>query len=184
YLYGKALTKLGRGNESRQYYERAVEVDPTFGPAVQELVDIYEAGNEFGKAAAALQPLIADDPVNIEMQRRQAYLYLRAGETAKAQLAFIERQKGNYAAAIDEVRPVLVFRDKPNAQAVNTALEAMKKQKRYTDAVALLQPLVDKYASDPFVNARYVEFLLRAGDKDRARVAASTQAKFGGRNHA
>src|SRR6184192_2941454 len=100
----------------------------------------------------------------------------------KTQLAFIDLQKGNYAAAIDEARPVLVFRDKPNAQAVNTALEAMKKQKRYADAVALLQPLVDKYASDPFVNARYVEFLVRAGDKDRARVAASTQSKFGVRN--
>ncbi len=273
YLYGQALTKLGRGNESRQFYERAVEVDPTFGPAVQQLVDIYEAANEFGKAAAVLQPLIAEEPVNVELQRRQAYLYLRAGEAEKAraelkalvdadpkdtrsifylaeayndleqygeadklyrklleatpddpdvlasyglsqigqhkfdeaaktfqamqklpelpenlqvlartQLAFIDLQKGNYAAAIDEARPVLVFRDKPNAQAVNTALEAMKKQKRFADAVALLQPLVDKYASDPFVNARYVEFLLRAGDKDRARVAASTQAKFGVRN--
>src|SRR5207244_9971522 len=47
YLYGQALTKLGRGNESRQYYERAVEVDPTFGPAVQQLVDIYEASTDF-----------------------------------------------------------------------------------------------------------------------------------------
>jgi len=100
----------------------------------------------------------------------------------KTQLAFIALQKGDYATAIDEAKPVLVFRDKPNTQAVNTALEAMKKQKRWSDAVALLQPLVDKYASDPFVNARYVEFLLRAGDKDRARVAAATQAKFGVRN--
>jgi tetratricopeptide (TPR) repeat protein len=273
YLYGQVLTKLGRGNESRQYYERAVEVDPTFGPAVQQLVDIYEAENDFAKAAEVLQPLIAEDPVNVELQRRQAYLYLRAGETekaraelkalvdadpkdtrslfylaeayndleqyseadklyrklleatpddpdvlasyalsqigqhkydeaaktlqamqklpdlpenlqvlAKTQLAFIDLQKGNYAEAIDEARPVLVFHDKPNAQAINTALEAMKKEKHYADAVALLQPLVDKYASDPFVNARYVEFLLRAGDKDRARVAASTQAKFGVRN--
>jgi Flp pilus assembly protein TadD len=46
----------------------------------------------------------------------------------------------------------------------------------------MLQPLVDKYASDPFVNARYIEMLARAGDKDRARVAASTQSKFGVRN--
>src|ERR1051326_3151572 len=84
YLYGQVLTKLGRGNESRQYYERAVEVDPTFGPAVQQLVDIYEAENDFAKAAEVLQPLIAEDPVNVELQRRQAYLYLRAGETEKA----------------------------------------------------------------------------------------------------
>ena len=273
YMYGSVLTKLGRGDESRQYYERAVEVDPTYAPAVLQLADLYEAANEFGKAAEVLQPLIAEDPVNTEIQRRQAYLYLRAGEAekaktslktlvdadpkdmrsafyladayndleqyaeadkiyrklleatpddpdvlasyaqsqigqhkldeaaktlqalqklpelpdnlqvlAKTQLAYIALQKGDYAAAIDETKPVLVFRDKPNTQAINTALEAYKKQKRWSDAVALLQPLVDKYASDPFVNARYVEFLLRAGDKDRARVAASTQAKFGVRN--
>lgn len=273
FMYGQVLTKLGRGDESRQYYERAVEVDPTFGPAVQQLVEIYEQQNEFARAAAVLQPLIAEDPVNVELQRRQAYLYLRAGEAekaraalktlvdadpkdarslfylaeayndleqyaeadkiyrkllemtpddpdvlasyglsqigqhkfdeatktfeamqklpelpdnlqvlAKTQLAYIALQKGDYAKAIDQAKPVLVFRDKPNAQAVNTALEALKKQKRWAEAVALLQPLVDKYAGDPFVNARYVEFLLRAGDKDRARVAASTQAKFGVRN--
>jgi tetratricopeptide (TPR) repeat protein len=273
YTYALVLTKLGRGNESKQYFERAVEVDPTFGPAVQQLVDIYESENEFGKAAAVLQPLIADDPMNVDLQRRQAYLYLRAGEPekaraglkalvdadpkdtrslfylaeayndleqyieadkiyrklleatpddadvlasyglsqiaqhkfdeaaktfqamlklpelpdnlqvlAKTQLAYIDLQKGNYAAAVDQARPILVFHDKPNTQAVNTAVEALKKQKRYADAVTLLQPLVDKYSGDPFVNARYVEFLLRAGDKDRARVAAATQAKFGVRN--
>ena len=69
-----------------------------------------------------------------------------------------------------------------NPPAINIALDAMRKQKRYSDAVAMMQPLVDKYASDPFVNARYIEMLARAGDKDRARVAASTQSKFGVRN--
>jgi tetratricopeptide (TPR) repeat protein len=46
----------------------------------------------------------------------------------------------------------------------------------------LLQPLVNKFASDPYVNARYVEMLLRAGDKTRANEAAATQAKFGPKN--
>lgn len=273
YMYAMVLTKLGRGNESKQYLERAVEVDPTFVGAALQLADIYEAENDYAKAAAVLQPLIADEPANIELQRRQAYLYLRGGEAekaraslkalvdadpkdtrslfylaeayndleqygeadkiyrklleaspddpdvlasyglsqlgqhkfdeaaktfqamqkladlpdnlqvlAKTQLAYIDLQKGNFQSAIDQAKDVLVFRDKPNAQAVNTALEAMKKQKKFSDAVALLQPLADKYSADPFVNARYVEFLLRAGDKDRARVAASTQAKFGVRN--
>jgi tetratricopeptide (TPR) repeat protein len=273
FTYAQVLTKLGRGNESKQYLERAIEVDPTFTPAVLQLVDLYEQENEFAKAAAILQPLIAEDPMNIEQQRRQGYLWLRAGETekaravfktltdadpkdarslyylaetlndlgqfadadkiyrrlleatpddpdilasyglsqmgqhkfedasktfqamlkladlpenlqvlAKTQLAYIALQNGNYAAAVDEARPILVFRDKPNPQAVNTALEALKKQKRFADAVTLLQPLVDKYSGDPFVNARYVEFLLRAGERDRARVAAATQMKFGVRN--
>ncbi len=101
---------------------------------------------------------------------------------AKTQLAYIDLQKGNYGAAVDEARPLLIFRDKPNTQAIGVVLDALKKQKRYGDAVALLQPLIDRFGSDPVINARYVEMLLRSGDKDRARVAAATQIKLGGRN--
>ncbi len=273
YNYAQVLTKLGRGDESKQYLERAVQVDPTFGPAILQLIDIYQKENQWQKAADLLQPLINDDPLNLDLQRQQAFFYLRAGLPDKAraafnslvqadpkdtrsqyylaealndleqfeeadriyrkllekspndpdvlasyglsqigqhkyddaaktfrtlvnlpdlpdnlqvlgktQLAFIELQKRNYAAAIDQARPILIFRDKPNTQAISVALDAFKKQKRYADAVALLQPLVNQFAADPLVNARYVEMLLRAGDKDRARVAAATQTKFGMRN--
>ncbi len=273
YSYAQVLTKLGRGAESLKYLERAVEVDPTFGLAIQQLVEIYQSTNQWQKAAEVLQPLINDDPTNLDFQRQQAFFYLRAGMAekararfvellvvdpkdtrtqyylaeslsdlerydeadriyrqllektpddpdvlasfglaqvgrkkydeaaktfrtllalpdagegvqtlAKTQLAFIDLQKGNYQQAIDAAKPLFIFRDKVNPQAINIALEAMKRQKRYGDAVTMLQPLVDKYASDPFVNARYIEMLARAGDKDRARVAASTQSKFGVRN--
>lgn len=273
YNYALVLTKLGRGDESRKYLERAVEVDPTFELAIQQLLDIYQRSNEFDRAAQLLDPLIKDNPSNAELQKQQALFFLRGGQPEKAraafkqlieadpkdtrlqynlaealsdlerydeadaiyrrllektpddpellasfglsqmgqrkyddaaktfrallavtdlpdnlqalahtQLAIIELQKGNYAAALDGARPMLIFRDHPNAQAVNVAVEALKKQKRYGDIVTLLQPLVDKYSGDPVVNARYIEALLRSGDKDRARVAASTQAKFGVRN--
>ena len=273
YSYALVLTKLGRGAESLKYLERAVEVDPTFGPAIQQLVEIYQSTNQWQKAADVLQPLINDDPTNLDFQRQQAYFYLRAGDSekarsrfaallaadpkdtrtqfylaeslsdleryedaekiyrqllektpddpdilvsfglsqmgrkkyddatktfktllavpdvpegavtiAKTQLALIDLQKGNFQAAIDAVKPLFIFHDKPNPQPINIAVDALKKQKRYSDAVTLLQPLADKYASDPFLNARYIEMLARAGDKDRARVAAATQSKFGVRN--
>ena len=273
YTYAQVLTKLGRGDESRQYLERAVEVDPTFGPAILQLIDIYQKENEWQKAADVMQPLINDDPMNLDLQRQQAFFFLRAGMTekaraefkslvdadpkdtrsqfflaealndleqfaeadkiyrslleknpgdaevlasyglslsgqrkfdeaartfnqllatsdlpdnlqvlAKTQLAYIDLQKGKYDAAVEDAKPVLVFRDKPNTQAVNIALDALKRQKRYSDAIALLQPLVDNFAGDPFVNARYVEMLVRTGAIDRAKMAAQTQAKFGAKN--
>jgi len=273
YSYAQVLTKLGRGAESIKYLERAVEVDPTFGLAIQQLVDVYQSTSQWQKAADVLQPLINDEPTNLDFQRQQGYFYLRAGMSekararfaallaadpkdtraqyylaeslsdlerydeaeklyrqllektpddadvlgsfgmtqigrkkydeaaktfrtllsvpdapegmqvlAKTELAFIDLQKGNLQQAIDASKPLFVFHDKPNMQPINIALDALRKQKRYADAVALLQPLVDKYASDPFVNARYIEMLARAGDKDRARVAAATQSKFGVRN--
>src|SRR5207253_9693503 len=101
---------------------------------------------------------------------------------ANNQLALIDLQRGNYEGALAKTRPNLIFQDHPNTQAVNIALDALRRQKKYVEALALLQPLVQKYGDDPFVNARYVEMLLRAGDKDKAREAAATQLKFGARN--
>jgi tetratricopeptide (TPR) repeat protein len=273
YNYAQVLTKLGRGDESKQYLERAVLLDPTFGPAVLQLVDIYQKESEWEKAADVLQPLIEQDPMNIELQRQQAYFWLRSGNPEKArsafkalvegdpkdarslfylaeslsdleqyeeaekiyrklleqtpndadliasfgltqvaqrkfddaertfhqllavndvpdnlvalgktQLALIELQRGHNEAAVNAAKQILVFRDKPNSQAVGIAVDALKKQKKYREALELLQPLVDKYGSDPFVNARYVEVLARTGEKEKARAAAVQQAKFGTRN--
>jgi len=102
---------------------------------------------------------------------------------ARTQLANIELQKGNYDKAIDTAKQVFIFRDKPNTQAINIALEAMKKQNRKPEeSLALLQPLVSKFGTDPFVNARNIEALVRAGKKDEAAKNAATQAKLGTRN--
>jgi tetratricopeptide (TPR) repeat protein len=273
YQYAQVLTKLGRGAESRQYLERAVAVDPTFGPAIMQLLEMYEQEKEWAKGAALLQPLIDEDPLNIEMQRQQAFFYLRAGDArnardrfralvqadpkdarslyylaeslndleeyaeaesmyrklleanpndadvlasfalslsgqkkwdeatqtfqklltmgdlpanlgalARTQLAYIDLQKENYATAIDTAKSIFVFNDKPNAQAINVALEALKKQKKYAEAVALLEPLAQKFEADPFINARYVEALTRAGQKGKAAQHAAAQTKIGTRN--
>jgi tetratricopeptide (TPR) repeat protein len=273
FQYAQVLTKLGRGAESKQYLERAVAVDPTFGPAIMQLLDMYEQQNEWAKGAALLQPLIEEDPLNLEMQRQQAIFYLRAGDArnardrfralvqadpkdvrslfylaealndleeyaeaesifrkllqvdpndadvlasfalsvmgqkkwdeatqtfqklltigdlsenlgalARTQLAYIDLQKENYAAAVEMAKSIFVFRDKPNTQAINIGLEALKKQKKYADAVALLEPLVQKFDKDPFLNARYIESLTRAGQKGKAAQHAAMQTKLGTRN--
>ncbi|HET7437232.1 MAG TPA: tetratricopeptide repeat protein [Thermoanaerobaculia bacterium] len=273
YNYAQILTKLGRGDESKQYLERAVLLDPTFGPAILQLIDIYQKESEWEKAADVLQPLIDQDALNVELQRQQAYFYLRAGNAEKArtgfenlikldpkdnralyylgeslndleqyaeaekvfkkllatevrdadllasygltevglhnwdeaaktftsilslpdvpdnitalaqtQLANVELQRGNFDAAVTGAKPVFLFRDKPNSQAIGIALEALKRAKKDKDAVALLQPLAEKYPNDAFVNARYVEALVRSGDAAKASQTAAAQAKFGGRN--
>ena len=171
FYLAEAYNDLEQFGEADKIYRKLLEASPD-DPDVLASYGLSQIGqHKFDEAAKTFQAMqkLADLPDNLRV-------------LAKTQLAYIDLQKGNYQAAIDQAKEVVVFRDKPNAQAVNTALEAMKKQKKFSDAVALLQPLVDKYSADPFVNARYVEFLLRAGDKDRARVAATTQTKFGVRN--
>jgi predicted Zn-dependent protease len=273
YNYAQVLTKLGRGDESKPYLEKAVLLDPTFAPAIMQLVDLYQRESDWKRAAEVLQPLIDADPVNIDLQRQQAFFYLRAGSPDKArtafkalvdadpndsrslfylaealndleqfeesdkiyrrlleaapndpdllasfglsqvgqrkydeaqgtfrrllgieavpdnlaalartQLAYIDLQRGNYEVAVNTARPVFIFREKPNNQAINIALEAMRKQKKYAEAVDLLAPLTERFSTDPFINARYVEMLVRSGQRQKANTAMATQAKFGSRN--
>jgi predicted Zn-dependent protease len=104
------------------------------------------------------------------------------GALARTQLAHIDLRKENYAAAVETAKSIFIFRDRPNTQAINIALEALKKQNKSGDALAMLEPLVAKFPNDPFVNARYVEALVRAGKKDTAKQHAAGQAKLGTRN--
>lgn len=271
--YAQVLTALGRGDESRKYLERTVAIDPAFGPAVMQLLDIYQQQSEWLKAADLIEPMVADDPTSVELRRQQAYFYLRGGNAraardrfqslvaadpkdvrslfylaeslndleqyaesekifrqlmaadpndpdlmasfalslagqkkwdeasraftqilgvsnvpdnlatlARTQLAYIDVQKGNYAAAVETAKNVFTFRDKPNSQAINIAIEALRKEKKHAETVTMLEPLVQKFPEDPFINARYVESLVRAGNKDRAREHANAQAKRGTRN--
>ena len=273
YNYAQVLTKLGRGNESRPYLERTLASDPTYVPAITQLLEMYQAENEWRKAANVLQPLVDEDPLNADVQKQQAFFYLRAGDARKArdrfkaittadpkdtkslfylaeslndleeygeserlyrqllkatpedpeilssfglsligqkkwdeaskafntllgrgdiadhlgalartQLAHIDFEKGNYEAALATAKSIFTFRDRPNTQAIDIALRSLKKLNRDGESVALLEPLVTKFESDPYVNARYVEALARGGQKEKAATLAAVQAKLGTRN--
>ncbi|HEY6843663.1 MAG TPA: tetratricopeptide repeat protein, partial [Thermoanaerobaculia bacterium] len=171
FYLAEALNDLEQYSEADKIYRDLLEKNPNDAEVLASY-GLSQAGQrKFNEASATFNRLLAtpDLPDNLQA-------------LGKTQLAYIALQKGNYQEAIDDAKPVLVFRDKPNTQAINIALDAMKRQKRYSDAIALLQPLVDNFAGDPFVNARYVEMLVRAGALDRAKMAAATQAKFGAKN--
>ena len=273
YAYAQVLTKLGRGDESKKHLERAVALDATFGPAILQLLEIYQQEQAWQKAAEILQPLVDEDPLNMELQRRQAFFFLRAGMTEKAramfnallaadpkdersmfylaealsdldeyveaerlyrklladspgdaellanlgmalagqqnwdeaaktfttvlsipgtpenltalartQLGYIDLQRGNLDAAVETSKHIFIYREKPNHQAINIAVEALKRQKKYAEAVTLLQPLTARFESDDILTARYMEMLLRAGEKEKAQALAASQTKFGSRN--
>src|SRR5438034_443789 len=171
YYLAEALTDLEQYEESDKIYRKLLEKTPDDTDLLASFGLSQIGQKKLDEAAKTFETLLkqADIPDNLKV-------------LAKTQLAYIALQRGQYATAIDAVRPLIVFNDRINAQAINIALEAMKRQKRYADAVAFLQPVVDKFASDPYVNARYVEMLARAGEKDKAKLAAATQVKFGVKN--
>ena len=171
YYLAESLSDLERYDDAERIYRQLLEKTPD-DPDVLASFGLTQMGRKkYDEAAKTFRTLLALRDIS------EGVKFL-----ARTQLAVIDSQRGNYQQAIDAVRPLFIFRYKPNPQAINIAIDALRKQKRYADAVTIMQPLVDKYASDPFVNARYIEMLARAGDKDRARVAAATQSKFGVRN--
>ena len=172
-LFGLAesLNDLEQYGEASKIYARLVEQTPN----EPELLGSYGLSligqKKWDEAAAVFNKLlgIGDAPDHL-------------AALARTQLAHIDLRKENYDAAIETAKSIFVFRDRPNSQAINIALEALKKQNKRAEALALLEPLVAKFAGDPFVNARYVEALVRAGDKEKAKAHAAAQAKLGSRN--
>jgi tetratricopeptide (TPR) repeat protein len=171
YYLAEALNDLERYEEADKIYRQLLEKTPDDADLLASFGLSQIGQKKLDDAQKTFETLlkVAEVPDNLKV-------------LARTQLAYIALQRGQFAAAVEAARPLFIFNDRVNAQAVNIALEAMRKQKRYSDGIALLQPLVDKFAADPYVNARYIEMLARAGEKERARVAASTQMKFGVKN--
>ncbi|MGZ4810780.1 MAG: tetratricopeptide repeat protein, partial [Thermoanaerobaculia bacterium] len=139
YNYAQVLTKLGRGNESKQYLERAILLDPTFGPAILQLVDIYQKENEYQKAAEVLQPLIDDDPMNLDLQRQQGFFFLRAGMADKARAVFKS----------------LSDADPKDARSQFYLAEALSDLEQYAEADRIYRSLLEKTPNDPEILASF-----------------------------
>ena len=171
FYLAEALNDMQQYSEADAIYRSLLEKNPS-DPDLLASFGLSQIGQRnYDEAERVFRQLLAIEAVPDNL-----------AALANTQIALIELQRGNYGAAIVAARPYFVFRDKPNAQAINIALDAYRRQKKYDEALAMLRPLVERFAGDAFVNARYVEMLSRVGDKDQLKVAAATQNKFGVRN--
>lgn len=80
---------------SQQSFEKAVEVDPEFTYAYDELADIYYQQKQADKAVAAAEKFrqLSSDPEKIQM--RLAFIYVMQGEYAKANEIFKTQIEAN-----------------------------------------------------------------------------------------
>jgi tetratricopeptide (TPR) repeat protein len=171
FYLAESLNDLEEYSEAEKIFRQLLAADPNEPDVLASFALSLSGQKKWEEATAAFRQLLSVP----ELPDNLAAL-------ARTQLAYVDVQKGNYAAAIDTARDVFTFRDRPNPQAINIALEALRKEKKYAEAVTLLEPLVQKFADDPFLNARFVEALVRAGQPAKAREHATTQAKRGTRN--
>lgn len=171
FYLAESLNDLEEYAESEALYRKLLDSEPKDADYLAGYALSLAGQKKWDEASKAFQQLLTtvDLPEHL-------------GAMARTQLAFIDLQKGNYDASIETAKSIFVFRDKINTQAVNIALESLKRQKKTAEAVTLLEPLLKQFGDDPFLNARYIEALTRAGQKGKAAQQAALQTKLGTRN--
>lgn len=197
--------RAGDARAARDRFKTLVAADPRDVRSLFYLAESLNDLEEYAESEKIFRQLLAGDPDDVDLtasfglslagqkkweEANRAFSSLLSkpdlpdnlSALARTQLAYIDVQRGNYGTAVETAKSIFVFRDKVNAQAINIALDALRKQKNDAGAVALLEPIVAKFPTEPFVNARYVEALTRAGQIDQAKAHAAEQAKLGNRN--
>jgi predicted Zn-dependent protease len=171
FYLAEACNDLGQYEEADKIYRRLLEKTPDDADLLASLGLSQIGQRKWDDAERTFKAVMALPDASESLQ-----------VLAKTQTAFVELQKGKFADAVEYAKPVLVFRDTPNNQAINVAVEALKRQKKYADAVMLLNPLAFKYPNDPFIGSRYIEVLMKSGDREKAQQVAAAQTKLGPKN--
>jgi serine/threonine protein kinase/Flp pilus assembly protein TadD len=90
YELGRQCYYSARYTEAVQEFEKAVALDPTFGPAFNMLGYAYAKAGDFTKAEAAFGRYIASNPGDPNPVDSLAELYLRVGQLDKAESKYKE----------------------------------------------------------------------------------------------
>jgi serine/threonine protein kinase/tetratricopeptide (TPR) repeat protein len=90
YELGSQFFSTARFSEAVQEFEKAVALDPTFGPAFNLLGYSYARAGDFAKAEAAFGRYIAANPGDPNPVDSLAELYVRMGQLDKAEAKYKE----------------------------------------------------------------------------------------------
>jgi tetratricopeptide (TPR) repeat protein len=87
---GQYYRNHNRNSEAVQEFEKAIALDPNFGPAFNELGYAYAETGEFGKAETAFKRYIAVNPGDPNPIDSLAELYVHMGQLDKAEARYRE----------------------------------------------------------------------------------------------
>lgn len=167
----EAMDDVGQHAEAEPIYRSLLEKAPR-NPDVLTSYGLNQlALRKFDEAATMFNAILAlpDVPSNLVAM-------------ATTQLALIDYQRESYDTALKSAKKVLIFDDRPNLQAIHIAKETLDKYKRYDEALQMIAPLADRFPSEPYLVASYVELLVKAGQADKAKKFAEPLIKAGKRS--
>ncbi|MDD5167043.1 MAG: tetratricopeptide repeat protein [Candidatus Omnitrophica bacterium] len=124
--YGLEQQNIGNIEEAMSSYQKAIELDPGYAVAYNDLGIIYEAIGDAGRAESYYQKALTVDPDYLSSYSNLAMLYESKGDTQKALTYWKERAK-------------LGLPEDPWTQKARSRLVAFKKAH-----AGMKQPVVDK----------------------------------------
>lgn len=170
FFLAESLNELSRFAEAEVIYRRLLGEQPD-NPEFLISFALNQIGQrKFAEAASTFERIIANDTVPE-----------RVRVMARAELAAIAREQGDYETAMREARAAIEASKPPALKPVGIVLDIYRRQKKYPEALQLIEPLARQYPDEPFFTARLVEFLVRSGRTAEARTIANTQAAAGKR---
>jgi len=165
-LAAEARAKSGRGKEAEALYQELLEADPADREIAAALVDLYEDEDRFEDALRLLQDLEKKDPENAGVSERIAIDLARAGRFDEAEkrvrslagkrpenrdvrrlLAQVLFEKGD-AAAGEKILRDLLSTDGDDEGSRKALVESLVRERRFTDARALLETARKKGSPD------------------------------------
>lgn len=167
YFLAEALSDLGEHARAETIYRSMLEASPNDPELLLSFGLNQLAQRKFDQASTTFRSLLAVEGLPPAAQN-----------LAKAQLAAIEYQRGNYDAAVVLAREAVISPKGLNPQAIALVIDVYRRQKNYEAALQFIRPLAQQY-KDPSLYARLVEFLLRTGKSDEAKAIADAQLKSG-----
>lgn len=170
FFLAEALNDMQEHGAAEEIYRSLLREKPDALDILISLGLNLMAQRKFAEASATFDAVLDDSRINDQGRLM-----------ARTQLAVIEYQRGNFDAALRRALEITRGQKQPNLQAINVALGVYRRDKRYREAVELLKPLVQEYPADPYLNSRYMEFLLRAGDRAQGSSIATETRKTGKR---
>jgi tetratricopeptide (TPR) repeat protein len=195
--------RAGESEKARALLEKLLAAYPRDRATRAFLAEALSDLRRHEEASAIFSELLAENPGDLETLVSAGFNALAARELdqaqrlftrilempslteqarhlAETQIAAIEHQRGDYDAALERARQVIVGPEKINRQALNIALDVLDRKKRYDEALELIEPLTSQ-STEPFVIARKLEFLYLAGRDEEASQLASSQLATGAR---
>ena len=140
YNLGAESSRTGKRDDAIVYLKRAIEVDPTLDQAFTALGQVYMVKKSYKEAVAALEPLLARDPQNLEALTIRFEALKAAGdkEGAKAAEAAMKTAQASQSPEALYKQGVAQYNSNNLASAIETLERAVSVDPKHAKAHYML----------------------------------------------